>query len=153
MVKANEDSDENPLDRQYRALQCRLQPLDAGCHEYEVSINPSQRCKSRLWLTDVPVWVLFRGLMDVKEHPCKKVRPWEDGRRKKRNHPFKHKENAVIGFGFSYKCVFSLSLCAFLFSMYIITALCVWNLIFFLKKLHLSCTKLVTLTCVNNTSL
>ncbi|CAF92030.1 unnamed protein product, partial [Tetraodon nigroviridis] len=36
MVKANEDSDENPLDRQYRALQCRLQPLDAGCHEYEV---------------------------------------------------------------------------------------------------------------------
>lgn len=42
MIKANEDSDENPLDRQYRDLHCRLQPLDSGCHEYKVCISRSQ---------------------------------------------------------------------------------------------------------------
>lgn len=41
MVKANEGSDENPLDRQYRSLHCRLQSLDSSCHEYKVCINHS----------------------------------------------------------------------------------------------------------------
>lgn len=36
MVENNEDSDENPLDRQYRALHCKMQPLDSACHEYQV---------------------------------------------------------------------------------------------------------------------
>ncbi|XP_068998350.1 poly [ADP-ribose] polymerase 2 [Embiotoca jacksoni] len=36
MVQSSQDSDENPLDRQYRSLQCKLQPLDSGCHEYQV---------------------------------------------------------------------------------------------------------------------
>lgn len=42
MVKASEDSNENPLDRHYRALHCRLQPLDNGCHEYKVCSNRSK---------------------------------------------------------------------------------------------------------------
>lgn len=36
MVKANEGSDEHPLDRQYRSLQCQLQPLDTSSNEYKV---------------------------------------------------------------------------------------------------------------------
>lgn len=36
MVKANEGSDEHPLDRQYRSLQCQLQPLDTSGNEYKV---------------------------------------------------------------------------------------------------------------------
>lgn len=42
MVKDNEDSDENPLDRQYRALHCTMQPLDSDCHEYQVCIHRLQ---------------------------------------------------------------------------------------------------------------
>ncbi|XP_070700865.1 poly [ADP-ribose] polymerase 2 [Pempheris klunzingeri] len=36
MVQSSEGSDEHPLDRQYRALQCQLQPLDSSCQEYKV---------------------------------------------------------------------------------------------------------------------
>lgn len=42
MVKSSEDGDENPLDRQYRSLCCKLQPLDSSCHEYTVGFHPSQ---------------------------------------------------------------------------------------------------------------
>lgn len=52
MVKDNEDSDENPLDRQYRALRCGMQPLDSGCHEYQVCIHRLQleQCKgTKFW--------------------------------------------------------------------------------------------------------
>uniref|UniRef100_A0A673LLN1 Poly [ADP-ribose] polymerase n=1 Tax=Sinocyclocheilus rhinocerous TaxID=307959 RepID=A0A673LLN1_9TELE len=36
MVQSSVQNDENPLDRQYRSLQCRLQPLDSNSHEYKV---------------------------------------------------------------------------------------------------------------------
>ncbi|XP_041659335.1 poly [ADP-ribose] polymerase 2 [Cheilinus undulatus] len=36
MVQSSEDSDEHPLDRQYKSLRCQLQPLDSGCEEYKV---------------------------------------------------------------------------------------------------------------------
>ncbi|XP_035489725.1 poly [ADP-ribose] polymerase 2 [Scophthalmus maximus] len=36
MVQSSEGSDEHPLDRQYCSLQCKLQPLDSGSHEYKV---------------------------------------------------------------------------------------------------------------------
>ncbi|KAI3374250.1 hypothetical protein L3Q82_006100 [Scortum barcoo] len=36
MVQSSKDSDEHPLDRQYRSLKCQLQPLDSSSHEYKV---------------------------------------------------------------------------------------------------------------------
>uniref|UniRef100_UPI0009B32234 poly [ADP-ribose] polymerase 2 isoform X2 n=1 Tax=Monopterus albus TaxID=43700 RepID=UPI0009B32234 len=36
MVQSGEDSDEHPLDRQYRSLQCKLQPLDPSSNEFKV---------------------------------------------------------------------------------------------------------------------
>ncbi|KAM4727595.1 poly [ADP-ribose] polymerase 2 [Anableps anableps] len=36
MAQSNADSDEHPLDRQYRSLQCQLQPLDHSSHEFKV---------------------------------------------------------------------------------------------------------------------
>uniref|UniRef100_A0A8C4DMA6 Poly [ADP-ribose] polymerase n=1 Tax=Dicentrarchus labrax TaxID=13489 RepID=A0A8C4DMA6_DICLA len=36
MVQSSNDSDEHPLDRQYRSLQCQLQPLDSATNEYKV---------------------------------------------------------------------------------------------------------------------
>lgn len=36
MVQSSTDSDEHPLDRQYKSLQCGLQPLDSSGHEYKV---------------------------------------------------------------------------------------------------------------------
>ncbi|XP_035527134.1 poly [ADP-ribose] polymerase 2 [Morone saxatilis] len=36
MVQSSNDSDEHPLDRQYRSLQCQLQPLDSAGNEYKV---------------------------------------------------------------------------------------------------------------------
>uniref|UniRef100_A0A1A8LJI7 Poly [ADP-ribose] polymerase n=1 Tax=Nothobranchius pienaari TaxID=704102 RepID=A0A1A8LJI7_9TELE len=36
MAQSSADSDEHPLDRQYKSLQCRLQPLDSSSHEYKV---------------------------------------------------------------------------------------------------------------------
>lgn len=36
MVKSSEESDEHPLDRQYRVLQCKLHPLDSSSHDYKV---------------------------------------------------------------------------------------------------------------------
>lgn len=36
MVKSSEESDEHPLDRHYRSLQCQMQPLDSSCNEYKV---------------------------------------------------------------------------------------------------------------------
>ncbi|KAM3603788.1 uncharacterized protein V6R79_002093 [Siganus canaliculatus] len=36
MVQSGENSDEHPLDRQYRSLQCQLHPLDSSCEEYQV---------------------------------------------------------------------------------------------------------------------
>ncbi|KAM8728239.1 poly [ADP-ribose] polymerase 2 [Acanthopagrus schlegelii] len=36
MVQASENSDEHPLDRQYRSLMCQLQPVDSSSHEYKV---------------------------------------------------------------------------------------------------------------------
>uniref|UniRef100_A0A9J8AWR8 Poly [ADP-ribose] polymerase n=1 Tax=Cyprinus carpio carpio TaxID=630221 RepID=A0A9J8AWR8_CYPCA len=36
MVQSSVQNDEHPLDRQYRSLQCRLQPLDSNSNEYKV---------------------------------------------------------------------------------------------------------------------
>ncbi|XP_067308481.1 poly [ADP-ribose] polymerase 2 [Pseudorasbora parva] len=36
MVQSSVQSDEHPLDRHYRSLQCRLQPLDSHSNEYKV---------------------------------------------------------------------------------------------------------------------
>ncbi|KAK7944998.1 hypothetical protein WMY93_000726 [Mugilogobius chulae] len=36
MVQSSADSDENPLDRQYKSLRCALQPLDPNTHEFQV---------------------------------------------------------------------------------------------------------------------
>lgn len=36
MVQSSENDDENPVDRQYRSLQCKLQPLDPSSHEFTV---------------------------------------------------------------------------------------------------------------------
>ncbi|XP_038135520.1 poly [ADP-ribose] polymerase 2 isoform X2 [Cyprinodon tularosa] len=36
MAQSNADSDEHPLDRQYRSLQCQLQPLDHSSHEFKL---------------------------------------------------------------------------------------------------------------------
>ncbi|KAM8839066.1 poly [ADP-ribose] polymerase 2 isoform 1-T1 [Synchiropus picturatus] len=36
MVQSGKDDDEHPLDRQYRALRCQLDPLDSSSHEYQV---------------------------------------------------------------------------------------------------------------------
>ncbi|KAK2822747.1 hypothetical protein Q5P01_022812 [Channa striata] len=36
MVQSSAESDEHPLDRQYRSLQCKMEPLDSGSHEYKV---------------------------------------------------------------------------------------------------------------------
>ncbi|XP_032421927.1 poly [ADP-ribose] polymerase 2 [Xiphophorus hellerii] len=36
MAESNADSDEHPLDRQYHALQCQLEPLDQSSHEFKV---------------------------------------------------------------------------------------------------------------------
>lgn len=36
MVKASQDSEEHPLDRQYRSLHCQMQPVDSGCEEFKV---------------------------------------------------------------------------------------------------------------------
>lgn len=36
MVKASQDSEEHPLDRQYRSLHCQMQPMDSGCEEFKV---------------------------------------------------------------------------------------------------------------------
>ncbi|KAM7379697.1 hypothetical protein PAMP_005231 [Pampus punctatissimus] len=35
MVQSSGDSDEHPLDRQYRSLHCKLQPIDSSTHEYK----------------------------------------------------------------------------------------------------------------------
>lgn len=36
MVQSSEKSDEHPVDRQYRSLQCQLQPLDSSSDDYKV---------------------------------------------------------------------------------------------------------------------
>ncbi|KAE8290598.1 Poly [ADP-ribose] polymerase 2 [Larimichthys crocea] len=36
MVQSSKDGDEHPLDRQYRSLQCQVQPLESGSNEYKV---------------------------------------------------------------------------------------------------------------------
>ncbi|XP_052476232.1 poly [ADP-ribose] polymerase 2 isoform X2 [Carassius gibelio] len=36
MVQSSVQNDEHPLDRQYRSLQCQMQPLDSSSHEYKV---------------------------------------------------------------------------------------------------------------------
>lgn len=36
MVQSSVQTDEHPLDRHYRSLQCRLEPLDSHCNEYKV---------------------------------------------------------------------------------------------------------------------
>uniref|UniRef100_A0A673B566 Poly [ADP-ribose] polymerase n=1 Tax=Sphaeramia orbicularis TaxID=375764 RepID=A0A673B566_9TELE len=36
MVQSSEASDEHPLDRQYKSMQCKLQPLDTNTKEYQV---------------------------------------------------------------------------------------------------------------------
>lgn len=36
MVQSSGDSEEHPLDRQYKSLHCGLQPLQASAHEYQV---------------------------------------------------------------------------------------------------------------------
>ncbi|CAG5896401.1 unnamed protein product [Menidia menidia] len=36
MVQSSAGGDEHPLDRQYRSLQCKLQPLDSSSNEYQV---------------------------------------------------------------------------------------------------------------------
>ncbi|KAM9789662.1 poly [ADP-ribose] polymerase 2 [Neosynchiropus ocellatus] len=36
MVQSSADDDEHPVDRQYRALRCQLDPLDSSSHEFQV---------------------------------------------------------------------------------------------------------------------
>lgn len=36
MVKASQDSEEHPLDRQYSSLHCQIQPVDSACEEFKV---------------------------------------------------------------------------------------------------------------------
>ncbi|KAG1934883.1 poly [ADP-ribose] polymerase [Pimephales promelas] len=36
MVQSSVQTDEHPLDRHYRSLQCRLEPLDSHCNEYKI---------------------------------------------------------------------------------------------------------------------
>lgn len=38
MVQSSKDSEEHPLDMQYRSLHCKLDPLLSSSHEYEVCL-------------------------------------------------------------------------------------------------------------------
>ncbi|KAL6103827.1 parp2 [Pungitius sinensis] len=59
MVESSEDCDEHPLDRQYCSLQCQMQPLDSGSHEYKVvekylhSTHASTHCDYTMTLLDI----------------------------------------------------------------------------------------------------
>uniref|UniRef100_A0A4W6BPI2 Poly [ADP-ribose] polymerase n=1 Tax=Lates calcarifer TaxID=8187 RepID=A0A4W6BPI2_LATCA len=59
MVQSSEGSDEHPLDRQYRSLQCNLQPLDSGSQEYKViekylqSTHAPTHCDYSMTIVDI----------------------------------------------------------------------------------------------------
>ncbi|XP_023280201.1 poly [ADP-ribose] polymerase 2 isoform X2 [Seriola lalandi dorsalis] len=59
MVQSSEDGDEHPLDRQYRSLQCKLNPLDSSTHEYQViekylqSTHASTHCDYSMTVLDI----------------------------------------------------------------------------------------------------
>uniref|UniRef100_A0AAQ4QMW5 Poly [ADP-ribose] polymerase n=1 Tax=Gasterosteus aculeatus aculeatus TaxID=481459 RepID=A0AAQ4QMW5_GASAC len=59
MVQSSKDGDEHPLDRQYCSLQCQMQPLDSGSHEYKViekylhSTHASTHCDYTMTLLDI----------------------------------------------------------------------------------------------------
>lgn len=73
MVQSSKDGDEHPLDRQYRSLQCQVQPLESGSNEYKVgrglsartleiylsSQHDSQIRKPKVWYDHIYVICLF----------------------------------------------------------------------------------------------
>lgn len=49
MVKASQDSEEHPLDRQYHSLHCQIQPVDSHSDEFKVwgsALGNSVLCKT-----------------------------------------------------------------------------------------------------------
>uniref|UniRef100_A0A3Q2CG68 Poly [ADP-ribose] polymerase n=1 Tax=Cyprinodon variegatus TaxID=28743 RepID=A0A3Q2CG68_CYPVA len=59
MAQSNADSDEHPLDRQYRSLQCQLQPLDHSSNEFKLiekylqSTHAPTHCDYTMTLLDI----------------------------------------------------------------------------------------------------
>uniref|UniRef100_A0A8C4GG11 Poly [ADP-ribose] polymerase n=1 Tax=Dicentrarchus labrax TaxID=13489 RepID=A0A8C4GG11_DICLA len=61
MVQSSNDSDEHPLDRQYRSLQCQLQPLDSATNEYKFLQSTHAPTHSDYNMTVLDIFSVDRG--------------------------------------------------------------------------------------------